>query len=68
MISPPMPDSLVNKSALAGLVFSTEPNEKFRTFIRQFKSAIGAQYKYTPRRTPNDLNIRMFWVGVPFKS
>ena len=49
MISPPTPDSLVNKSALAGLVFSTEP-KKFRTYTRQFKSAVGAQYKYTLER------------------
>ena len=43
---PPSPDSLVNKAALAGLVFSTEP-KKFRTFSRQFRAAIGPQYKTT---------------------
>jgi hypothetical protein len=41
---PPTPDSLVNKAALAGLVFSTDP-KMFRTYTRQFKSAIGPQYK-----------------------
>jgi hypothetical protein len=46
---PPTPDSLVNKAALAGLVFSTDP-KKFRTFTRQFKSAIGAQHKMTLER------------------
>ena len=43
---PPTPDSLVNKAALAGLVFSTD-SKKFRTFARQFRSAIGTQYEYT---------------------
>ena len=43
---PPTPDSLVNRSALAGLVFSTDP-KKFRTYARQFRSAIGTQYKNT---------------------
>ena len=46
---PPTPDSLVNKAALAGLVFSTDP-KKFRTYTLQFKSAIGAQYKVTLER------------------
>ena len=46
---PPTPDSLVNKTALAGLVFSTDP-KKFRTYTLQFKSAIGAQYKITLER------------------
>ena len=46
---PPTPDSLVNKAALAGLVFSTD-SKKFRTYALQFKSAIGAQYKITLER------------------
>ena len=46
LVPPPTPDSLVNKSALAGLTFSTE-SKKFRTFGRQFRSAIGTQYEYT---------------------
>ena len=46
LVSPPTPDSLVNKSALAGLTFSTD-SKKFRTFGRQFRSAIGTQYEYT---------------------
>jgi hypothetical protein len=49
LVPPPTPDSLVNKAALAGLVFSTEP-KKFRTYTLQFKSAIGAQYKVTLER------------------
>jgi hypothetical protein len=46
LVPPPTPDSLVNKSALAGLIFSTD-SKKFRTFGRQFRSAIGTQYEYT---------------------
>ena len=49
LLPPPTPDSLVNKAALAGLVFSTDP-KKFRTYTRKFKSAIGAQYKMTLER------------------
>jgi hypothetical protein len=49
LVPPPTPDSLVNKAALAGLVFSTDP-KKFRTYTLQFKSAIGAQYKVTLER------------------
>ena len=49
LLPPPTPDSLVNKAALAGLVFSTDP-KKFRTYTLQFKSAIGAQYKVTLER------------------
>ena len=52
----PTPDSLVNKSALAGLVFSTDP-KKFRTYPRQFKSAIGAQYKITLERAISSGNF-----------
>ena len=56
LVPPPTPDSLVNKAALAGLVFSTDPR-KFRTYTLQFKSAIGAQYKVTLERAiaTNDL-------------
>ena len=49
LVPPPTPDSLVNKAALAGLAFSSEP-KKFRTYTLQFKSAIGAQYKVTLER------------------
>jgi|EP00966_Prymnesium_polylepis_P245175 hypothetical protein len=55
--SPPTPDSLVNKAALAGLVFSTD-QKKFRTFLRQFRAAIGTQYKSILERAiaSNELN------------
>ena len=53
---PPTPDSLVNKAALAALVFSTDA-KKFRTFARQFRSAIGAQYKNTMDRAIEDGNL-----------
>ena len=46
LVPPPTPDSLVNKAALAGLVFSTD-SKKFRTYARQFRSAIGTHYEYT---------------------
>ena len=44
--SPPTPESLVNRPALAALSFTT--NQKgLRTFLLKFRAAVGSQYKLT---------------------
>ena len=44
--SPPTPDSLVNRPALAALTFTTDP-KGFRTYILKFRAAVDPQYKAT---------------------